>query len=108
MALFSWVIFFGFRHELFTVWEVKNSVNNRYFLLPYVSVPGLVVNDGFKGNVVSIDLILPVCWLSVRELEFLFLFTNSKVTESDADHAKELGNEIWDVSWSQKMFWTSS
>ena len=73
-------------------------------MLPYVSIPVLVVNDGFKGNVGSIDLILPVCWLPVRELEFLFLFTNSKVTESDADHAKELGNEIWDVSWSQKMF----
>lgn len=45
---------------------MKNTVNNRYFLLPYVSIPGLVVNDGFKGNVASIDLILPVCWLSVR------------------------------------------
>ena len=73
-------------------------------MLPYVSIPVLLVNDGFKGNVASIDLILPVCWLSVRQLEFLFLFTNSKVTESDADHAKELGNEIWDVSGHKKCF----
>lgn len=72
------------------------------FLLPYVLIPVLVVNDGFKGNVASVDSILPVCCLPVRQLELLFLFTNSKVTESDADHAKELGNEIWDVSWSQK------
>ena len=27
------------------------------------------------------------------------LLLNSKVNESEADHAKELGNEIWDVSW---------
>lgn len=36
---------------------------------------------------------------------FFFLHTNSKVTESEADHARELGNEIWDVSWHANYFY---
>jgi hypothetical protein len=42
-------------------------------------------------------------YLNVYLFEWMFSFR--KVSEADAEHAKELGKEIWDVSQSTKLYY---